>query len=264
MRIVQLTDCHLTADRTREKNGVVVATSLSTLLGRLRRGPAIDLVILTGDLADDGKPETYKWLRQEAETLGAPVLALNGNHDTDALREVFPFPAGAQLQSPSAQTRQRAYAIDLEGWRLLLCDSRLDDETAVGGDIHPEQLAFLDTSLSRASGPALAFVHHPPGRTGQTWVDEYGVIGRGFAEVVGRHRQRLRGVFFGHVHGEMAFDVGGVWTMSCPSTGFAYGDGEYLPTKDSTRPLQGGARLIDVEGDRIQTRTFYAVGESYA
>lgn len=264
MRILQLTDCHLVADRSREKNGVVVAQSLSNLVRCLARGESIDLVVLTGDLADDGKADTYRWLQDEVRSLGAPMVALFGNHDADALREVFPFPADAFVQEPSNQTRQRAFAIDAHGWRVVFCDSRLDDDDAVGGDLHPHQLAFLDRTLGASEQPALAFVHHPPGRTGQGWVDAYGVIGDAFAEVVRRHSYRLRGIFFGHVHGEMAFDVGGVWSMSCPSTAFAFGDGDYLPTKDATRPLQSGARLIDLDEQTVRTRTLYAVGETDA
>ncbi|MFN4324289.1 MAG: metallophosphoesterase family protein [Azonexus sp.] len=63
MRIVQLSDLHLRPD----------------------------LLLMTGDLADDGVPSTYEALHRRLANAGIPFALLPGNHDRrDALRSAFP------------------------------------------------------------------------------------------------------------------------------------------------------------------------------
>ena len=52
--------------------------------------PAPDLVVMTGDLTDLGRPEEYAHLRQLLAPLPQPILAVPGNHDArDSMRDAF-------------------------------------------------------------------------------------------------------------------------------------------------------------------------------
>jgi Icc protein len=55
-----------------------------------RLDPAPDLVILTGDIVDHGKPAEYRQARTALAAIRQPVLLLPGNHDErEAFRSAF-------------------------------------------------------------------------------------------------------------------------------------------------------------------------------
>ncbi len=258
MRVLQLTDCHVVTDRTQVKSGVNAADALTSVVTAAAAGPAIDLVVLTGDLVDDEARSSYEWVRQNVERIGAPIVAIGGNHDGSGLRDVFPFPPSATVQPAPVTSAQRAFSLVTDRWRLLFLDSRLVTDI-VGGEVDAPQLAFIEAELQRDARPTVAFVHHPPAPTGVTWIDAHGVVGPALTPVVRRHRDALRAIFFGHVHSEIAIEMGGVMALSCPATARAFGDGAYLPIKDDLRPLYGGARVIDLLDDgQLRSRTFYS------
>ena len=63
-RIVQLTDCHLFADPSRELREFVTWSRFMTVLQDVRqRIPEFDLLVMTGDTAHDEAFETYQSVR---------------------------------------------------------------------------------------------------------------------------------------------------------------------------------------------------------
>jgi len=72
-----------------------------------------EVVLLTGDVADDGSLAAYERAQYMVAGLGAAVLATPGNHDDPAaLAEVF----------------GRAKALDIGGWRLLCVNTFVPGE----------------------------------------------------------------------------------------------------------------------------------------
>ena len=83
--IVQLSDLHLTDD-----DPAPVQALRETITTVLALSTLPDGIVLTGDLADHGRPEEYALLRTELERLPMPVHPLPGNHDdVGALLEAF-------------------------------------------------------------------------------------------------------------------------------------------------------------------------------
>src|SRR4051812_16191098 len=73
--IAHVSDTHLDGDpRSAERTGRVVS-----YLAGLHR--PVDAILLTGDLADHGRPEEYARLRSLFARLEVPMLHLPGNHD---------------------------------------------------------------------------------------------------------------------------------------------------------------------------------------
>src|SRR5690606_28471296 len=80
--ILQLSDIHLVADPATPVNGHDADARLQAVLDAWHRtGRAADLVLLSGDIADDGSPGAYERVEQAVSRLGVPVLAIPGNHD---------------------------------------------------------------------------------------------------------------------------------------------------------------------------------------
>ena len=83
-RLVQMTDLHLLADPQALYRGKATRTSFLEAL-KLACHLKPDLLLLTGDLAEDEQPATYQWLYQQLEASGLTWQWLPGNHDQPAL-----------------------------------------------------------------------------------------------------------------------------------------------------------------------------------
>lgn len=197
--LAQLSDLHLSDD---DPEAVQALREAVTALLALSTPP--DAVVLTGDLADHGRPEEYALLRTELERLPMPAHPLPGNHDdVGALLTAFP-------ELPAAN-----YAVTVAGVRLLCCDSTIPGRD--GGELSDPD--WLDAALAEEPDtPAVVAMHHPPYPIGIGWVDGMGHANpRRLASVIERHPQVVR-VIAGHVHAPSVRGFAGTVAATCPST----------------------------------------------
>jgi 3',5'-cyclic-AMP phosphodiesterase len=217
IRVLQITDTHLYADPARRLLGVDTDRSCLDVLDCARRDrwPA-DLLLLTGDLAQDGSAQAYRRLRERFGALRVPTYALPGNHDDPP----------AMLRELRATTISMARATLHGKWQLVLLDTRVAG--AAHGHLDKAELEALDAALSaRRARHALIAMHHPPVAVGSRWIDELAVDNAAdFFAVLARHPQ-VRGVVWGHVHQEYAAWHRGVRLLGSPSTCF-----QFKPRKD--------------------------------
>ncbi|MFT7529512.1 MAG: Icc protein [Gammaproteobacteria bacterium] len=92
MLIAQLTDLHLTEEGGRAQNLVNTNEHFDKViesLNALETPP--DVILISGDIADDAHPQAYARLRSRIADLPAPCFMVPGNHDDQALlRACFP------------------------------------------------------------------------------------------------------------------------------------------------------------------------------
>jgi 3',5'-cyclic AMP phosphodiesterase CpdA len=127
----------------------------------LARAQAADLVLLSGDITQRARRSQFERARRFVEAVGAPVIAVPGNHDIPL------FNLAARVGWPYAAYR-RAFGADLEPrWR--------NDEVAVvavnttrpwrhkHGEVSNEQVVEVARWLQAAPRNALRIVmtHHP-------------------------------------------------------------------------------------------------------
>jgi Icc protein len=189
--IAQVSDLHLDGSPERARRARAV-------MGRLRgaRTP-LDAVLVTGDIADHGRPSEY----EEARTIlsaPCPVLFLPGNHDErGAFRRglLSDRDAGAP-PSPKAPLNQ---VHRVAGAVLALCDSVVPGQD--GGYLDDETLDWLDAVLSADPGaPALVCLHHYPVPLHTGLADSIRLAGEDrLAAVISRHPQVVA-VLCGHAH----------------------------------------------------------------
>jgi 3',5'-cyclic AMP phosphodiesterase CpdA len=122
-------------------------------------------LVFTGDLSDDGTPESYEELRRlvlpVAERLGAVVVWGNGNHDSRAA-----FRSVLLASTPSSATRgtgegplNQVHHVD--GLRVLWLDTTVPG--ADHGEVAPASLEWLAARLAEpAVHGTIVGMHHAP------------------------------------------------------------------------------------------------------
>src|SRR5262245_9176499 len=90
--IAQLSDLHIRAPGEYANERVDTAAFLRQAVADIQALlPTPDALVITGDLADLGRPEEYAHLRELLRPLALPIFLLAGNHDeVQALRAAFP------------------------------------------------------------------------------------------------------------------------------------------------------------------------------
>lgn len=158
--LAQISDTHMRHPDDPLVRGVVDprVPLIDLLAGLARSGHDPEALILTGDLSDDGTPESYAELRglvlPIADLLNARVIWVNGNHDERAA-----FRVGLMGQPPSDAPINQVHA--LGGLRVLCLDTNVPGEAS--GRISDDSLAWLGDQLATAApeGTLLA-MHHAP------------------------------------------------------------------------------------------------------
>jgi len=113
VEFVQITDCHLFKDDGGKLLGLQTAFSLNAVLDDIATLPAQDLLLATGDLSQDGTPESYQRLRDGVNRFAMPAFWIPGNHDEPALM-------ASELVGGNWSAAKR---ILVGNWQLILLDS---------------------------------------------------------------------------------------------------------------------------------------------
>lgn len=206
LRIVQLSDCHVSADRSARYRGLNAERNLASLLPAIRRWRP-DLLLLTGDVSEDASAAAYGRVSAQLDSLGAPVLALPGNHDDPAVMRRY-FPRGPWTAPLFHAAR---------GWQLVLLDSTAPNR--IDGVLSRTQLQALKTGLQRStSAHVLIALHHQPAPVGSPWIDRYALDDPEWLFGLLDRDERVRVVVFGHVHQAVGLERNRVQLLGAPSS----------------------------------------------
>ena len=242
LRLLQLTDSHLRAAADGELKGWRTLESLESALEAALAGQDLpDAILATGDLSQDGSPESYGHLRRVLGAVGVPVFCIPGNHD-------HPPTMAAELSSPPFH-----YCGDhrLGPWRLVMLSSWDGDRG--GGRLAPDELQRFEAVLDRAPEPHLLVVlHHHPVPVG-SWLDKVGLDNADDFMRLADGDSRIRGIVWGHVHQVFERQRRGMQLLAAPSTCFQFQRG--APTSDLDATRGPGFRWLELLPDgRISTR----------
>lgn len=208
LQVVQITDIHLFADESQQLLGVPTTQSFEALLKPLfDLSPRPDLVLLTGDLSQDGSTASYERLQELLSPLGAPIYWLPGNHDCIEVME-------RSLTHPLFLPHK---SFQVGGWQFILLNSQVPG--CVHGALSDASLTWLDQQLSSSTpAPTLVSLHHPPFQVNSNWLDG-SILQNADAlfNVLDRHPQ-VQLVVFGHIHQSFQQRRGRVTYLGTPST----------------------------------------------
>lgn len=171
-----------------------------------------DLIVLTGDLVDHGRPEEYQEVRRLLAATPIPWLAMAGNHDE---REAFRSAFHDQVCLP--RTGPLHFCVDDYPVRIIAVDSCIPG--LHHGQVDAAALAWLDTALSEARDkPTLLMLHHPPFMSGIPYMDTYHCMEPEGLEAVVRAHPQVERVLCCHVHRSMLRRWAGTVVCTAPST----------------------------------------------
>lgn len=211
--VLQFSDTHIVPEGARVSGRLETAGALGRLVDRIvsirDQIGAIDAVLVSGDLSDDGSAESYDRFRALMAPLGAPLLVIPGNHDARApMRTVFndSLPAQGPLN----------WSRSVGDVTVIGLDTLVEGQGA--GALSGTTLAFLRDALTRAAGsPVLLALHHPPFQSGIGFMDDIGLTNSTeFRDAVADYQGELR-IVCGHIHCMMVSGVAGQTAISCPS-----------------------------------------------
>jgi 3',5'-cyclic-AMP phosphodiesterase len=209
--VAQITDVHLGFDpgNPDELNRQRLDRTLALIRAM---DPLPDLLLATGDLADNGDDrDSYQRWREAIAGLPFPVCPAMGNHDSrDAYLEAFPEQATADgfVQ----------YAIEHLPVRILVLDTL--EVGRHGGGFCERRAEWLSARLAEApERPTLLVLHHPPLETGLSWMTENPEAGwvRRLRAVVEAH-SNIVAMVTGHLHRPMVTRWAGTTLAVCPAT----------------------------------------------
>jgi 3',5'-cyclic AMP phosphodiesterase CpdA len=213
MLIAQLSDTHIRA-HGHLYQGVVDSNRMFSEalehLYALDRRP--DLVLLTGDLVDQGTPDEYSHARVLLERLDIPLLIIPGNHDH---RENFRVSFADHSYLPNRGPLN--YCVDDYPVRIVALDSCVPDMHH--GRVDDDGLRWLAQVLQQdVRKPTVLMMHHPPFVTGIPYLDRYGCLESDKLASVVERFSNVEIVLCGHVHRPMLRRWGGTVVCACPST----------------------------------------------
>jgi len=231
IRILQVSDTHLYADRDKTLAGVNTLQSMQQTLLRAVEdaSPKPDLIIATGDLVHDASSTGYHRLAHSLLELEIPSYWLPGNHDNAKL----------MAKCMTANGISDSKILDTGHWRILLLDSTVAGHE--GGHLSTAELAWLEQHIQSCDKNLLLCLHHQPIPVGSLWIDSMAVDnGQELCALVKNYPQ-IKGVIWGHVHQAFEYFQDGVHWLSAPSTCIQFTPGSDEFSLDPTPP---GCRLL--------------------
>jgi len=216
MLVAQITDIHIGFDKGNPDEHNMLR--LRAVVDHLVNGPnRPDLLLLSGDLTEDGTPEDYARLVAALAPCPFPIWPMTGNHDDrQALLNAFPH-------TPHSPDGFVHYVLDHGALRLILLDTL--EPGRHGGGFCEVRASWLAARLAEAPDrPTLVALHHPPFTAGIPWMDtdpREPWVARLAASLAG-HPQ-VKGLVCGHLHRTILSHWEDLPVLVCPSTAPAVG-----------------------------------------
>ncbi len=188
-KIIQITDCHLLENNLSKFKNVSPAQSLQQVCKSvLQKHADADLLLLTGDLSQDGSAKSYSNLLDLIPHSSFQTYALAGNHDAPELMHSILSP-GINLEKSCRH----------KNWCLLFLHSAVANE--VSGTLEKEELLWLKQQLDSFSKQhVMLAIHHHPVATGSQWMDKIGLRNSSELNEVIREYANIRLLVHGHTH----------------------------------------------------------------
>ncbi|WP_127957490.1 3',5'-cyclic-AMP phosphodiesterase [Serratia microhaemolytica] len=208
-KILQITDTHLFASTEQTLLGIPTYASYHAVLDAvIAQQQHYDLIVATGDLAQDHTLQAYHHFAAGIARLSAPCVWLPGNHDFQ------PAMIAALAQAGVSCAKQVLLG---EDWQILLLDSQVCG--VAHGELSVQQLAWLRQCLqAHPTRYTLLLLHHHPLASGCDWLDQHRLRNAQQLLAVLVNYPQANTLLCGHIHQALDVDWHGRRVLASPST----------------------------------------------
>ncbi|NQV70856.1 MAG: 3',5'-cyclic-AMP phosphodiesterase [Pseudohongiella sp.] len=238
INIIQITDTHLYADPAGTLLKMTTSKSLSHVIDLIRaEETGIDLLLATGDLAQDASDAAYNNFLVATSQFDAPLRWIPGNHDDSAV-----------MDRVAEGTDLGEKTVKINNWLIVMLDSTIPGQSY--GNLSTSELAFLQARLQHAEEDnsidhCLIGLHHNPVPASAAWMKDVGLQnGAEFFAAV-KTFSKLKCVLYGHIHHELDFKHQGIRCLCSPSTCIQFKPNVSNFTLDRVNPGYRYLRLLD-------------------
>ncbi len=230
------------------------AEALVAAIGRLPF--RIDFILHTGDVCADPQTENYRCALDILRQLQPRLIMLPGNHDSlDLMREILSDGERSLVMGDDQ--------ISVEGYHLLSIDGSGADNP-LAPTLSDKQIERFADQVSRTRDePILVAAHYPFIRTGVPWIDNQSRVQNGerIHDILARHRQRVLGVFFGHIHQAVNSVCDGITYTCCPSAWSNFAGYPGMGSAEADVGTPGGFNLVMIRENRSFIRRLFLPAE---
>lgn len=239
IKIGQISDLHI-GKCDDFVQGIDVCNNFRVALNAMKK-EKIDLLVLSGDLSDNGYVESYEFINQEMSNYKGPWCFIAGNHDNiQKMNQVF------NIES-DLRNGEYYYKKEVLNHTIFFLDSSKNY-------ISKEQLDWFEAEAKKVNENFLLFVHHPPCIAGHRFMDaKYALQNISEVQDVLNKFDELKYIFSGHYHSILQSEFGNKKVFICPSTQMLID--EYTPyfCLKSSKPSW---QIIDWGFDFLETKVY--------
>ncbi|MFJ7289899.1 metallophosphoesterase [Curtobacterium sp. NPDC098951] len=259
LRVLHLSDTHLTGDGSLHQGSVDTTAALEGVLARADGVPGVGLVVVSGDVSEDGSPESYAAVVERvggwAGRHGAALVTVPGNHDLrEGFRQVLanghvlgeggrPLMHTMEHHPPTVPVAGQSL---VAGRRIVTVDTSVPG--AGYGEIAEASLERLRAALAGDHAPhgTVVVLHHPPLPAPTALHDALRLRNPGaLADVI--RGSDVRVVLAGHYHHHFAGSLAGVPVLVAP--GVANDTDVTGPYEEESAYVDAGALVVDLAED---------------
>ena len=244
--LVQISDCHLFADRDGLHHQANVYQNFKKVLLAIKAQPSIDAIVFTGDLTQDHSEASYELFVQTFEEceISTPVYYVAGNHDDYSSLQRY------LSQAPFCQDK----VIENEHWQVMLLESK---SATPAGMFNLAEGEVLAKSMA-AHKAQLILMHHHAIDVGY-FIDDHGLNNQEEFQCFLAQHPSIAAVACGHIHQALSLTIKlpskSLSLYSCPATSIQFDANADIAKSNGQPP---GYRLFTLaENKQLTTQVFY-------
>ncbi|WP_290762539.1 metallophosphoesterase [Fibrobacter sp. UBA4297] len=241
LKIGQISDTHIGADASCVQDIDVRKNFLTAYNADSMKN--LDLLVISGDLADEESPEAYAYIAGILEDCKVPVCIIPGNHDKLEIMEKF-FDLNGKVHNGRCY-----YRYDIAGRSIFFLDS-------ADGTVSSDQLRWLEEETAKVEGEVLLFLHHPPCHCNHKFMDlRYAMKNIDEVQATLSKINNLKYIFVGHYHSEMVEKIGDKTVFVTPSTQMQIDPNSSVFCLSSAAP---GWRVVEWGENFMETKVYFS------